>query len=995
MSRNKSGNKRNLNKDEFFHGPSPFHSIVVTSPDSIAAKAALNGPLKRENLNLPSDGSAEGITIISTSDPFDTRMGSGGGTLAALQEADSVQKSRAVTREGSTLIIHAGGQSSRCPTQMTLGKAWTDLPLLNSEQMTNPTYILMDSLSDLLRNLPNGSVVVAASDVMLDLPRNDPISFENVSNDKVLGLAVPAPLVTAKNHGVFSIKGGFNNDDNNDLCTIEAVNTFLQKPTVETMKNFQGCTFIKDEQDMAWIDTGVIIFLPEAADALRTLTDHDLSLYTRKGLEERIRENKSRFPGATEVSIARSLVDSKLDLYSHLLLAISTKSAKNVYSEKECLERYLANESNSDLSATELEKIFSRLSSFELQVCTVPNGSFIHLGTTAELLKFLVEGASKNEMNVKSKIKLSTRKQTFLNGVFVGKDSVVMNSIIDSNCSPFGKSSIGTSSIVEHCHLKDTTLKVGTNCVVSGLRGACHGTIEIPPNMILQLLPLREGKESVHQYVCIYLGINDGIKEHGKCFGVAFQDFLADTDLTFDDLWNKDDTKRHLWSARIHAVITLRNDGSFDFEPFRWIQHYACAGRDGLSEPLVRSSMKKWKQMRRLSLSQIQGSADASSEFAYRSKIGREGIASKIEQAVASVKDVLLNRRHEELKLDYLIDSASFQKQKECTKEFMATVSIFREVILVSAENGSYDIGSRSFMLLSILCLTMAQYLEPASLGAEYLAKPILSHLQSLKSMSKTPYDDCKCILDHLENTIKVALNTSNSKLLLKCVEPLEDAASALTSRCISSLIPSIEVKSESLSPFERWIVSNAPARVDLSGGWSDTPPVSYEFGGAVACLAVTLRNRKPLSARCRRTKDICGIKLTVENRNIDTGDLVDSESTVLTKVKHLSDFRNPRAKCALSKCALIALGLIPISNATENEERSIEDVLEHIYGESFGLEIISTSLLPHGSGLGTSSILAGCVMSSLGQSLGFDKAKDPSFLVRAVLNLEQLLRCV
>jgi fucokinase len=91
----------------------------------------------------------------------------------------------------------------------------------------------------------------------------------------------------------------------------------------------------------------------------------------------------------------------------------------------------------------------------------------------------------------------------------------------------------------------------------------------------------------------------------------------------------------------------------------------------------------------------------------------------------------------------------------------------------------------------------------------------------------------------------------------------------------------------------------------------------------------------------------------------------------------------------------LIALGLIPISNATENEERSIEDVLEHIYGESFGLEIISTSLLPHGSGLGTSSILAGCVMSSLGQSLGFDKAKDPSFLVRAVLNLEQLLRCV
>ena len=993
-SNNTSGKKRKQDEDGVPQKIFPFHSIVVTSPDSIAAKAALDGPLERENLNLPSDDSAEGITIISTSDPFDTRMGSGGGTLAALQEADSARNSHAV-RKGSTLIIHAGGQSSRCPTQMTLGKAWTDLPLLDSEQMTNPTYILMDSLSDLLRNLPNGSVVVAASDVMLDLPRNNPISFENVSNDKVLGLAVPAPLATAKNHGVFSIEGNCINEDKNDSGTIKAVDTFFQKPTVETMKNFEGCAFIKDDQDMAWIDTGVIIFLPKAADALRSLTVHDLSLYTRKGLEERIRENKSRFPGATEVSIARSLVDSKLELYSHLLLAISTKGTHNVDSEEERLEKYLANESNSDFHATELEKIFSKLSSFELQVCTVPNGSFIHLGTTSELLKFLVEGASidESDQNVGG-IKLSRRMQTFLNGVLVGKNSVVMNTIVDSTCSPFGKSVIGTSSIVEHCHLQGTTLKVGTNCVVSGLRGgSCRSPIEIPSNMVLQLLPLRQGKKDSQQYVCIYLGINDGIKEHGKCFGVAFQEFLEDAGLTFNDLWNKDDTKRYLWSARIHVVLSLRKDGSLDFEPLQWIQHYAYTGRDGLSDPLVKLSLRKWKQMRRLSLSQIQGNADASSEFTYRSRIGKVDIANIMEQSATSIKDVLLNRRHEELKLDYVLDSVSLQKQRKCAKVFMATVSIFRHVILVSVGNGSHDIGSRSFMLLSKLCFTVAKYLEPSSsIDADYTAQPIISHLQSLKSMSKAPYDDCKPILDQLEAMIKVAINTSNSNLLLKCVELLEDAAFSLTSRCVSSPIPGIIISSESLPSCEVWVISNAPARVDLSGGWSDTPPLSYEFGGAVACLAVTLKKRKPLSARCRRTNKVCGIKLTVENRDIDTGDLVDSESTMLTKVKDLSDFRNPRAKCALSKCALIALGLIPI---TTNKNNRIEDILEHIFGEKIGLEIISTSLLPHGSGLGTSSILAGCVLSSVGQCLGLEQAKDPGFLINAVLNLEQLLRYV
>eukprot|EP00957_Ditylum_brightwellii_P022549 1701179-Ditylum_brightwellii.AAC.1 len=91
--------------------------------------------------------------VLSTSDPFDARMGSGGGTIAALDYADEmwekewkkrsagsggkkrVKKDAAKHEEEgpqppSVLVVHAGGESSRCPTQMTLGKAWTSLPLL-------------------------------------------------------------------------------------------------------------------------------------------------------------------------------------------------------------------------------------------------------------------------------------------------------------------------------------------------------------------------------------------------------------------------------------------------------------------------------------------------------------------------------------------------------------------------------------------------------------------------------------------------------------------------------------------------------------------------------------------------------------------------------------------------------------------------------------------------------------------------------------------------
>ena len=36
-----------------------------------------------------------------------------------------------------------------------------------------------------------------------------------------------------------------------------------------------------------------------------------------------------------------------------------------------------------------------------------------------------------------------------------------------------------------------------------------------------------------------------------------------------------------------------------------------------------------------------------------------------------------------------------------------------------------------------------------------------------------------------------------------------------------------------------RWIIGKRPARADIAGGWSDTPPISYEHGGAVTNAAI------------------------------------------------------------------------------------------------------------------------------------------------------------
>lgn len=38
------------------------------------------------------------------------------------------------------------------------------------------------------------------------------------------------------------------------------------------------------------------------------------------------------------------------------------------------------------------------------------------------------------------------------------------------------------------------------------------------------------------------------------------------------------------------------------------------------------------------------------------------------------------------------------------------------------------------------------------------------------------------------------------------------------------------------------WVEALSPARIDLAGGWTDTPPICYEQGGAVLNIAIKVK---------------------------------------------------------------------------------------------------------------------------------------------------------
>ena len=148
-----------------------FNVVALTFPDARAAKVAEEGPLWADlQTRYP-----QVQDWIATTDPYGCRVGSGGGTLAVLGEVLSRRGNESSRHDSlNILILHAGGQSSRCPTQMCFGKAWTTFP--TAEGLVTPIHIWLAFMFQQLPILPAGSIAVIAADTMLRIPPSSLLS---------------------------------------------------------------------------------------------------------------------------------------------------------------------------------------------------------------------------------------------------------------------------------------------------------------------------------------------------------------------------------------------------------------------------------------------------------------------------------------------------------------------------------------------------------------------------------------------------------------------------------------------------------------------------------------------------------------------------------------------------------------------------------------------------------------------------------------------------
>ncbi|MDE7025229.1 MAG: bifunctional fucokinase/L-fucose-1-P-guanylyltransferase, partial [Paramuribaculum sp.] len=186
---------------------------------------------------------------------------------------------------------------------------------------------------------------------------------------------------------------------------------------------------------------------------------------------------------------------------------------------------------------------------------------------------------------------------------------------------------------------------------------------------------------------------------------------------------------------------------------------------------------------------------------------------------------------------------------------------------------------------------------------------------------------------------------------------------------CTEKSDPRIDVMSDQI------VWGRSPVRIDLAGGWSDTPPYSLCHGGTVLNMAVELNGQAPLQAFVKPC-----LQPHIVLRSIDLG-----ASETVTTYAELEDYARIGSPFSIPKAALALAGFS--NDFSVVSYPTLRNRLESMGG---GLEITLLSAVGAGSGLGTSSILAATVLSALNDfcALGWDTSR----ICRYTLALEQLL---
>ena len=371
-------------------------------------------------------------------DPDGKRVGSGGATLNVLKYIASNRGSDDFT-DIKILCIHSGGDSKRVPQYSACGKLFSPVP---RELPDGRRSTLFDEFIIGMTGVParmSSGMLVCSGDVLLLF---NPLQLDFYTKG-AMALSIKENVSTGKNHGVF-----LGDENGNVKC-------FLHKQSVERLTE-QGAVDVNGNVD---IDTGAVIFDGNLLNDLYSLVS------TENGFNKYVNEKV------------------RLSFYADFLYPLATSSTLEDF-YKETPE----GEPSKELEECR-ERLWEVLHPYKMKLLRFSPASFIHFGTTRELLKLMTEDIGEYAyLDWSANVNTNSKSTEFASS----------NSYIST------RARVGRGSYIEDSYIHSGTV-IGENCVISGVTLTAQ---VIPDGTVLHGIKLKDGRFVVRKYA-----VNDNPKE--------------------------------------------------------------------------------------------------------------------------------------------------------------------------------------------------------------------------------------------------------------------------------------------------------------------------------------------------------------------------------------------------------------------------------------------------------------------------------------------------
>ncbi|XP_048886958.1 L-fucose kinase isoform X1 [Brienomyrus brachyistius] len=574
--------------------------------------------------------------------------------------------------------------------------------------------------------------------------------------------------------------------------------------------------------------------------------------------------------------------------------------------------------------------LWKMLRGIPLTIVYVPDGCYDYLTVSGdEHIRRITERESKREtLSHVQKLQL------------VSEDSKVINSVLE------GDVSVLSGTVIQHCCLQGPMV-IPSGCFLSGLDFSASALCpSLPSNIIIQRHRVQLG--DLKLIVFTVLGRHDDLE--ASCADPAatflnekWSSYCSRTGIQPGEIWGTADKGAGppcLLDARLFPVL-LPSRGAVGLE-----------GVEGLLEGAGR--VKEWREAWKLSLREVLSCTDQQEELHWRRELF-------FQAAQRRTVDTLKGRTEQSLLPSIRATVLGGQQENLLqTLDFVAAGS-------------SEDLGVAARCLACVADVLGCMAGEgKGGLRSGPAANPCWAPAFALLEKG-----------DLLGGVKALAVERKNwlnrPDLLVRAARHYEGAGQVLLRQAVMSAQRFVAVSQGEVPPIGEWQEFECPARLDLSGGWTDTPPIAFECGGTVVNVAVKVDGERPIGARARRIREPRLLLVSTSGGQ----DCRVTTETMCETLRDLEDHCQPQAPGALLKAVCVCSGLVTLST----QQTLVDQLLQGCGG---GLELHSWSLLPHGSGMGTSSILAGAALAAVYRCMG--RMVDTNSLIHAVLHLEQTL---